>query len=99
MQVITFVLLNDGATTAVHQSRPQTEEVACLFSAALHPRHLVSPAGYTCLILAALTSSNHSSTAVAARFGIGLDFWLNLLLTICGYIPGTYPSIVHSAVC
>ncbi|KAI5122972.1 hypothetical protein M0805_006851 [Coniferiporia weirii] len=26
--------------------------------------------------------------AVAARFGIGSDFWLNLLLTICGYIPG-----------
>ncbi|KAG1853740.1 hypothetical protein DFJ58DRAFT_789383 [Suillus subalutaceus] len=22
------------------------------------------------------------------RFGIGKDFWLNLLLTICGYIPG-----------
>ncbi|KIY70924.1 hypothetical protein CYLTODRAFT_161036 [Cylindrobasidium torrendii FP15055 ss-10] len=26
--------------------------------------------------------------AVAARFGIGGDFFLNLLLTICGYIPG-----------
>ncbi|KAG6900892.1 hypothetical protein C0993_010011 [Termitomyces sp. T159_Od127] len=26
--------------------------------------------------------------AVAARFGIGRDFWINLLLTICGYIPG-----------
>ncbi|KAF5357912.1 hypothetical protein D9756_001570 [Leucocoprinus leucothites] len=26
--------------------------------------------------------------AVAARFGIGKDFWLNLLLTLCGYIPG-----------
>jgi len=26
--------------------------------------------------------------AVAARFGFGSDFWLNLLLTICGYIPG-----------
>lgn len=26
--------------------------------------------------------------AVAARFGIGSDFWLNLFLTICGYIPG-----------
>ncbi|TBU65600.1 hypothetical protein BD310DRAFT_864437 [Dichomitus squalens] len=26
--------------------------------------------------------------AVAARFGIGTDFWLNLVLTICGYIPG-----------
>jgi len=28
--------------------------------------------------------------AVAARFGIGKDFWLNLLLTICGYIPGHF---------
>ncbi|KAG7092456.1 hypothetical protein E1B28_008810 [Marasmius oreades] len=26
--------------------------------------------------------------AVAARFGIGTDFWINLVLTICGYIPG-----------
>src|SRR5260370_29282136 len=28
------------------------------------------------------------SPAVAARFGIGGDFWLNLVLTLCGYIPG-----------
>jgi len=28
--------------------------------------------------------------AVAARFGIGSDFWLNLLLTICGYFPGHF---------
>jgi len=26
--------------------------------------------------------------AVAARFGVGKDFWLNLILTISGYIPG-----------
>ncbi|KAH9966673.1 hypothetical protein BC827DRAFT_1124496 [Russula dissimulans] len=26
--------------------------------------------------------------AVAARFGIGGDFWLNLFLTLAGYIPG-----------
>jgi len=26
--------------------------------------------------------------AVAARFGIGSDFWLNVVLTIAGYIPG-----------
>ncbi|KAG9318485.1 peptide N-acetyl-beta-D-glucosaminyl asparaginase amidase A-domain-containing protein [Chiua virens] len=29
-----------------------------------------------------------SSPAVAARFGIGKDFFLNLILTIAGYIPG-----------
>lgn len=26
--------------------------------------------------------------AVAARFGIGVDFFINLVLTCCGYIPG-----------
>jgi uncharacterized membrane protein YqaE (UPF0057 family) len=26
--------------------------------------------------------------AVAARFGIGRDFWINVALTLCGYIPG-----------
>lgn len=36
--------------------------------------------------------SPHCYPAVAARFGIGVDFWLNLLLTICGYIPGAFRS-------
>lgn len=26
--------------------------------------------------------------AVAARFGVGKDFWINVLLTVCGYVPG-----------
>jgi len=26
--------------------------------------------------------------AVAARFGLGKDFWINLFLTLCGYFPG-----------
>jgi uncharacterized membrane protein YqaE (UPF0057 family) len=30
----------------------------------------------------------HLFSAVAARFGIGSDFWLNLFLTVAGYIPG-----------
>ncbi|KAJ7449813.1 hypothetical protein FB451DRAFT_1286634 [Mycena latifolia] len=38
--------------------------------------------------LGSYTFSAASITSVAARFGIGSDFWLNLLLTICGYIPG-----------
>lgn len=29
---------------------------------------------------------------VFLQVGIGLQFWLNILLTICGYIPG----IVHA---
>ncbi|HEY7885024.1 MAG TPA: YqaE/Pmp3 family membrane protein [Cellvibrionaceae bacterium] len=29
---------------------------------------------------------------VFLQVGIGLHFWLNILLTICGYIPG----IVHA---
>lgn len=40
-----------------------------------------------CLRIKDLLSAN-LLPAVAARFGIGKDFWLNLLLTICGYIPG-----------
>ena len=32
--------------------------------------------------------SNASAKAVAARFGIGRDFWINVFLTLCGYIPG-----------
>lgn len=26
--------------------------------------------------------------AVAARFGIGKDFFINVVLTLCGYFPG-----------
>ena len=34
-------------------------------------------------------------TAVALRFGIGKDFFLNCILTLCGYIPGmrSYASL------
>jgi hypothetical protein len=35
-----------------------------------------------------LADSPSACAAVAARFGVGGDFFLNLLLTICGYIPG-----------
>src|ERR1700744_2887714 len=38
--------------------------------------------------ISALEVDSFFPTAVAARFGIGSDFWLNLLLTICGYFPG-----------
>lgn len=43
------------------------------------------------------SADHHLNAAVAARFGIGKDFWLNLLLTICGYIPGMccdYDSLI-----
>ena len=39
-------------------------------------------------LVVAFGTSLTSREAVAARFGIGGDFWLNLVLTICGYIPG-----------
>lgn len=32
--------------------------------------------------------------AVAARFGIGRDFWLNLFLTLAGYIPGRWSFLL-----
>ncbi|KAI9566424.1 hypothetical protein HD554DRAFT_2174351 [Boletus coccyginus] len=41
---------------------------------------------YTIILF--VVGSFFSPLAVAARFGIGTDFWLNLLLTIIGYIPG-----------
>jgi uncharacterized membrane protein YqaE (UPF0057 family) len=31
--------------------------------------------------------------AVAARFGVGKDFWINVLLTICGYVPGEHSLV------
>jgi uncharacterized membrane protein YqaE (UPF0057 family) len=42
--------------------------------------------GYAVLLF--LMGTLFPPLAVAARFGIGKDFWINLLLTICGYIPG-----------
>ncbi|NNC22647.1 YqaE/Pmp3 family membrane protein [Salinisphaera sp. USBA-960] len=30
---------------------------------------------------------------VLLQVGLGLQFWINILLTICGYIPG----VVHAA--
>jgi uncharacterized membrane protein YqaE (UPF0057 family) len=42
--------------------------------------------GYTVLLF--IMGTLFPPLAVAARFGIGKDFWLNLLLTVCGYIPG-----------
>lgn len=48
---------------------------------ALCCHHLVCPRNH-CLTRLTL------SLAVAARFGIGKDFWINVLLTLCGYIPG-----------
>jgi len=42
--------------------------------------------GYTILLF--IMGTLFPPLAVAARFGIGKDFWINLFLTICGYIPG-----------
>ena len=39
-------------------------------------------------LLSSKTEPLTTAPAVAARFGIGKDFWLNLFLTIAGYIPG-----------
>ena len=50
------------------------------------PYHLI-------LLSATLATYHFIHSAVAARFGFGGDFWLNLLLTICGYIPGKRASL------
>ena len=54
---------------------------------ALCCHHLVCPRNH-CLTRLTL------SLAVAARFGIGKDFWINVLLTLCGYIPGMF-ILIH----
>lgn len=51
---------------------------------------LFPPLGKYYHLLQMLKPSHTLSLAVAARFGIGKDFWLNLLLTVCGYIPGAH---------
>lgn len=76
---------------STHKSGSETSEASWLFSLLVHPRHPLSPARYasSCLPSPLRISDRLSSLlAVAARFGFGSDFWLNLLLTICGYIPG-----------
>ncbi|KAF9653137.1 hypothetical protein BDM02DRAFT_3087805 [Thelephora ganbajun] len=42
--------------------------------------------GYTILLF--ILGTLLPPLAVAARFGIGKDFWINVVLTLCGYIPG-----------
>ncbi|KAF8503558.1 hypothetical protein F5888DRAFT_1663200 [Russula emetica] len=44
--------------------------------------------GYTFFLF--LIGTLFPPLAVAARFGIGSDFWLNLFLTLAGYIPGHF---------
>ncbi len=61
---------------------------------------LFPPLGMSILILPRVWHAELAPlAAVAARFGLGGDFWLNLILTICGYIPGVYrllSSTCHS---
>jgi uncharacterized membrane protein YqaE (UPF0057 family) len=57
---------------------------ASFFSSLGHSFHLL-----VCLIDRLSFSLIDHSSAVAARFGIGSDFWLNLFLTLAGYIPGS----------
>lgn len=35
--------------------------------------------------------------AVLARFGVGKDFFINILCTICGYFPGHVSGAVGAA--
>jgi uncharacterized membrane protein YqaE (UPF0057 family) len=80
----------NGAHDNAHpsaQHQPQTEATPRLLCRPLHSRHTLPSPRYVVSHRVYLFLSN-LSLAVAARFGIGGDFWLNLLLTICGYFPG-----------
>ena len=59
-----------------------------LYNLALYPRNPVATAGYVPFRRLIRPSTDARLAAVAARFGIGRDFWTNLVLTLCGYIPG-----------
>jgi uncharacterized membrane protein YqaE (UPF0057 family) len=50
---------------------------------------LFPPLGLSSQLIFPLPLLISRPSAVAARFGIGGDFWLNLLLTLAGYIPGS----------
>ncbi|KAI6167010.1 hypothetical protein EDD17DRAFT_1773999 [Pisolithus thermaeus] len=52
----------------------------------LHYNYVKRYHGYAVLLF--IMGTLFPPLAVAARFGIGKDFWINLLLTIAGYIPG-----------
>lgn len=47
---------------------------------------LLPPLGQSLVVTAVVVLT--SPAAVAARFGIGTDFWINVVLTLCGYVPG-----------
>ena len=59
-----------------------------LFYLSLYPRNSLATAGYVSLRHPIRTITDPCIVAVAARFGIGKDFWTNVVLTLCGYIPG-----------
>lgn len=62
---------------------------ASFFSSLEHSFHLlVCPTDHLPFLFPLI----NRSSAVAARFGIGSDFWLNLVLTLAGYIPGSSSS-------
>ena len=59
-----------------------------LYDLSFYPRNPPTTTGCISLQLFFRPITDARFTAVAARFGIGKDFWVNLVLTLCGYIPG-----------
>ena len=59
-----------------------------LYDLPLYPRNPSTPTRCVPLQLLIRHIPDPHLAAVAARFGIGRDFWVNLVLTLCGYIPG-----------
>lgn len=61
-----------------------------LLSLPLYPGDSFAATGCGSLQLSPWSIIDTYHAAVAARFGIGKDFFVNLILTLCGYIPGTF---------
>ena len=59
-----------------------------LYDLSFYPWNPPPTAGYISLQLFFRPITDGNFTAVAARFGIGKDFWVNVVLTLCGYVPG-----------
>lgn len=76
-----------GGELCAQEDRTEAQTIPWICSLTLHSRHSFAASRLVqqrSICLQSLTEE----LAVAARFGIGRDFWINLVLTLCGYIPG-----------
>lgn len=90
-------LLQSARPTALPLSRPHRSPAHSLSafaypsSAFVRLRHLLQPKTHHFFyVLVWLCGWIAPPVAVLIRFGIGRDFFINILCTICGYFPGHF---------